>query len=604
MAQRCPECGAPVEEAPWCGACGARLAVRAAAPADVEADGSPSDPGRPWLRRLAVVAVLGVLGSLVVLGGDGELPSPAPPAAGDRATRLVDEVVPPVLPDRTAADRQFAARGTVLWTRSDLGPRPRAQDVTPAGADHVVVEARLLRTGGPVTDDELRLLPAAATTSAFDEDGTWAVAEFGRVVLGGPTPAVTDVVPDGWRPAGPAVAWTDGTPVLRDTDGHLALLAADGTSRWRTGEPVRPDGPVGDRWVAGRRPDGSPVAVHLADGLVVALPAPALALHGDRAVTRPGDVVAVDLRTGAEAWRRTATGATWRALGAGLVAEGPGVAVLVDPVTGAERGRVEGTDVVATDDVVVVGDPEEVEAVTWSGRGRWRLRLAAATVVPVDATRVAVRADPPAGARVTLLDAASGVVLAAAVLPTAVDRALVTSGTAVWVVEAGAPVAVVDRRTGVDVAEESAAAPPPDDDLRFGAGPGAVTVVGGAATLRGTSGGVTQWTVPFGSPLTVAPRRAGTSVLALLADGTVAALDPRTGEVRWRRVLAAVPTAVASDGTMLLVGTDDGQVLRLDPGGRVVTRTVAGSGPVEALAAGRPAAALVGGRLVGIDVDG
>lgn len=605
MSQQCPECGAPVAGAPWCGECGARIAPSDAAIATAsDADGPVSRDERWWLRRVAVVAVLGVLGSLVALRGQtvptgSELSIPE-----DRSTGVGDEVVPPVLlSDRGVASRQFAPRGSAAWVRSDL-PSTQPVGIRRAGAEHVLVGNRLLATAG-ASDDALRSLPGPVRDSVLDEDGRWAVAEFGRVVLGGVTTGVTDVVPDGWSPTGAAVAWHEGDPVLRDDGGRLGLLAADGTMQWRTAGPVTATGLVGERWLAGVAADGGDVAVRLADGRTVQLTSPALALVGDIAVTEPGDVVGVALPSGGEAWRRAATAATWRAVGDALVTEKPDAATRVDPETGDELDRVEGSSPLATDEVVVVRNAAGIEAITWSGRARWRLRLDAnATLLAVDATRVAVRVAPPSGARITIIEAATGLVVADEILPAPVGRTLEVRGDELLVIEGDEVVAVVDRQTGADVDDADVAGPAPGAALAFGVGDGAVEVSAGVATLRGSSGDATLWTLPLRSPLAGEPVRSGTSVLVYLADGTVTSIAPQTGEPRWRRVLGSSPSAAASDGIALLVGTVDGEVLRLDPSGEVVTRTVVGTSAVEAIAAGRPAAALLGGRLVGIDLDG
>ncbi len=616
MAEQCPECGAPVDGAPWCGACGARIAPTEGAVAAGPSSGggrSASHDDRPWGRRLAVLVVLGVVGSLVVLRGQ-TVPTVSTPSTPEAPTTGVDgEVLPPVLlPDRGDSGRQFAARGSTTWTRSDLALPAAVHDVRPAGAGHVLVGDQLLATpGGPA--GRLRTLPVPALAGVFDDEGRWAVAEFGRVVLGDLSTTVVTVVPDGWRPAGAAVAWHDGQPVLRDADGRLGLLAGDGTARWRTDEPVTPTGPVGASWLAGTGADGGAVVVDLDDGRTVALGAPALAIvgdvavtrQGDAAVTRPGDVVAVLLPDVREVWRRPATDAAWRAVGDALVARTSDGVTRVDPATGEELGRATGADVAATVDAVVVRGPEGLGASTWDGRSVWRLRLDEdAVLLAVDETRVAVRVSPPAGARLTVLEGATGSVVGDGILPTSGGRTLEVREDRLLVVDGGELAAVVDRDSGADVTAGPSLAEPSAPTLRFGVGGAAVEVDVGAATLRGRSDGATTWTLPFGSPLTAPPARAGTSVVALLADGTVTAIDPRSGEPRWRRKLASTPTAAASDGTMLLVGTADGEVLRLDPSGVVVTRTVVGTGAVEALAAGRPAAALLARALVGVDVDG
>ncbi len=604
MARRCPECDAPVDGAPWCGACGARVPITADGVSSGATGGGTAPPReRPWLRRTTGLVVLGALGTLLVVGGG----DPAPPVPATPADALPDgEVLPPVLlSDRAIAGRQFAPRGSVLWSRTDLVSPSRAGGVTPAGSDHLLVSGNLLWTGDGPAGEMLDRLPVAAASGAFDPSGQWAVAEFGRVVLGGTTPTVQAVVPDGWRPTGSAVAWHLGAPVLRDDAGHLGLLGDDGAPRWRTPEPVSVVGPVGAAWAAGVRVDGRPVVVALADGHIVDLPAPALAILGDLVVTRPDDVVAVDAATGSTVWRRAAEARTWRAVGGALVAESVDAAVRVDPATGTDRDRVEGADLVAGEDVVLVRAGDRLEAVAWSGASRWRLRLAAgATVLAVDDERVAVLVGPPAGARLTVYESATGLVVADTVLPASDDRALSIRGEELWVIASGAPVAVVDRRSGADVTSTAMPTTGTGVSLEFRAGGRTVMVTAGVATLRGTSDGSTLWTMPLDAPLIADPAPSGTSVLALLADGTVVSVNPGTGELRWRSVLDVAPTAVASDGMVLLVGTDDGQVLRLDPSGDVVTRTVAGTGPVQALVAGRPAAALLGDRLVGLDVDG
>lgn len=207
-------------------------------------------------------------------------------------------------------------------------------------------------------------------------------------------------------------------------------------------------------------------------------------------------------------------------------------------------------------------------AVAWPDRGGHDDADLAAPVVPVEEQTILPPEPPPAPSDVRRQFAAEGRVVA-------------------------------DRPRGDDDPPLSA-----PDDLVFTAADGTVDVDVADGELLGRVDGDVVWRRALPATLAFAPVRTGTSVLVALVDGTVASLDPGDGDVWWERVLDATPTAAASDGGLLLVGTAEGQVLRLDPSGNVVTTVDVGPGAVERIVVGRPATVVLPDRVVEVAVDG
>lgn len=606
MRQQCPECGAPTEAAPWCGACGARLSAAPAA----EAEG-PSRDG----SRGRFVAALGVLGLVVVaVLASPDAPNAGPDGGGERGDVAGDEIV---LPERagagasTTVDPATSAAEAVrapLWQRREVPRATPGTDVIAAGSDHVVVGDRVVATTGS-TATALLGLPAPLRTGAFAPDGRWAIAEHGRLVVGtlGASVASSVALTGQTAPVGTAVAWVEEDPVIPDSAGHLVRLTGDGTVVWRTATPVAPGGPVGARWLAGVRDGGGPVAVALDSGGVVDLPVPALAILDDLVVLRREAVVGRDLRTGRDRWRRPDVGAQWRVVGDTLVAAGEREFVRVDPADGTDSGRVEGAAGIPTVVGVAVLQPARVQLLDWDGDERWTVDLPQQTigeVVAVDAARVALVAHTEEGSRVVVFRAEDGGVAADAPLRAVASATITGDGEVVALLDDEGSLLTVDAETGRDVAAE-----PPDrsgtpGQLMFAVRGEDVAVSVGVVSAQGRVGPDTTWTVVLDAPVAVPPVATGTSLVVGLADGTVVTVDPVGGGIRWRRDIGVLPTAVAGDGTLLLVGTADGQVVRLDSSGQEVSRLTAGPGPVLGLVAGRPAAALLGDRLVGLDPTG
>ncbi|MDZ7790075.1 MAG: PQQ-binding-like beta-propeller repeat protein [Xanthomonadales bacterium] len=185
------------------------------------------------------------------------------------------------------------------------------------------------------------------------------------------------------------------------------------------------------------------------------------------------------------------------------------------------------------------------------------------------------------------------------------ERGLAAAGDVVVLLAAGEPVLAVDVASGQDAdappAVDATATTEPDEPT-FPTGGRTMTVEVVEERLRGTVDDAEAWRFLLPAPLAAPLVRSGPTLVVALTDGTVAAIDPVRGEARWQRDLEVVPTAVAGDGTLLLVGTADGRVLRLDPEGRVVTTSQVGGGAVVALVADRPAVVLLADRLVGLDL--
>lgn len=612
MVSDCPQCAAPVDAAAarFCGRCGAYLPARSLD----EEPAAPESPSRARRIRVALgaaVALAVVVAAVSRAGlsqqaGPSELAGPSDEVDADREAVQVPvgslELVRPTGAPTAGAGRAFAARGSVVWER-ELPPAATDASVEPAGAAHVLVGGRVVPTAQDAGARVLLGLPAPLRDAAFDADGRWAVGEAGRLVVGSVGEGTTAALEVDWQPDGVAFGWVDGDVLLRDRTGRLVRAVPDGTRRWTTTAVVQPVGPVAGDWQAAVVDDGRTVAVDLTDGSLVDLPGRVLTIDEDIAVVARDDaVVGHDLDTGRELWRRPADGATWRSTRGRLVAAGAGQAERVDPQTGETTDRVSGFVPTATGDVVVVQQQGTLRGLDWDGRVVWErdldVRSTHVTAV-VDDERLAVRSRSDEGVRVSVLRFADGQGLTTVTAPTVRRDLVVGDGVAVLDVEGQVLLAVT--RAGEDAPGPVAAAAD-RPGLSFGTGSAAVEVGAGTTTLEGTGG--QAWTRVLEAPLAVAPARAGTSVVIALVDGTVMAVRPGDGAVRWQRDLEVLPTALASDGTMLLVGTADGRVLRLDPAGEPVTTVVVGQGAVAAVAPGRPAVALLGDRLVGLSVVG
>jgi outer membrane protein assembly factor BamB len=105
-----------------------------------------------------------------------------------------------------------------------------------------------------------------------------------------------------------------------------------------------------------------------------------------------------------------------------------------------------------------------------------------------------------------------------------------------------------------------ASKPPPPAPLQDIASPIAIRVLWQASIGRG------------GDAL-LSPAVAGDRVVAAAADGTVTALDPATGGERWRvRLPARISGGVAADDRLVVVGSEEGEVIALDDDGRKLWR--------------------------------
>lgn len=547
---------------------------------------------------MLAIALVGLVTAAALLGPTPTTVDPAPVA-----TSAEDVEVPVGAAALGASDdgdaavpgagRVFAAEGSVRWERELPAPTP-VDDVVAAGPGHVLVGDRVVPTGPGGAAPTLLALPPAVRAGALDDDGRWAVAEDGRVTLGAVdlAAATTVEVVGPWVPDGPVVAWSDGEPVIGSASGVLGRVGRAGEVRWTTPEPLGEVAAVGERWLA--TGGDAPTAVSLADGRVVPLDVVPLAFHDDLAVLPGPEVLGRDLVDGTDRWTRPDLAGRWRQVGEHLVVVAAGAALRIDPATGQERGRVDGFVPAATASTVVVQVQSRLQAMAWSGRLVWERELdARATHVlrAVAGDRVAVLSEGPDGARVTVLDAADGATLTVAPSVAASSRALSVDGGVATVRDGAQSLLTVAVTDGADR---------PAGEAGDATGRSVPDVEVGVVTLRGED----RWTRTLDAPVVAGPARAGTSIVLGLGDGSVVAVAPSDGTVRWRRALDVLPTSVASDGVQLLVGTADGTVLRLDDEGVAVTRAVVGSGRVEAVVPGRPALALLGDRLVAVDLDG
>ena len=579
-------CGTQAPEgARWCGRCGARLE-----PPEQEPTVGDPTVGAPTLGDRTV-------GDRIVGGPDvqdtgtgGEAVSPhrtpdlaSGQGAGDQprvrvallvvlvallslAALLVPRSPPPPeallgrLDDATGRSSTATPPSGPLeqrWSVPLEPPRPGpGEAASAAGPDHVLVSGVLLEAGG--AGDE-RTWPDVLAGATDPVTGRWAVVEGDLLTLGDVTGVVQDRSglrdgPADWQPVGPAVGWVEGDPLLVAPDGRVGRVTPGGSVRWVAAgtwtEPRRrgawllaaapvDEGPVDDRWVV-VDPDTGREVLHVTGTRPV--------LAADVVVQAVDDeLVATDVRSGREAWRRQLPPRTGGGsgiiglfaapgdaelvgtpLGAVLLLDVPGAplrAQLLDPVDGriaaevALPGRLRsasGRLRVGVDEQGVVAVDERVTARGWDGSERW-----------------SIQPGPTRDAALQLLEGTGDVVLSAAT-----DR-----GTGVPDARSRVVLDAADGSIGARLGPVLAA---PDGTLL-------AAEVGGIVALRGTD----------------LPTVAG-----------VAWIDPLDGTSARERALRLVARAGGDGDQVVLAGTRRGTqqtaelVLSPRPGGATTRRTL------------------------------
>ncbi|MBW3562137.1 MAG: PQQ-binding-like beta-propeller repeat protein [Actinobacteria bacterium] len=484
------------------------------------------------------------------------LPNPGQPTLAGPVL-VIDTARGPVALDR--------ATGEVRWEAPVVG----VERFTTDGEDRILLSRSADITAVDATDGTMMwsvpTFPGPDTGFAVADRDTVVVATSGNAVIRALHADTGDLR---WeqRHSGAILtppALVDGLVYVQDGDGDLhAFDAQTGDETWAH-TPERDDfGPLtaGSGVVVRWSFEGRHVALNAATGrelwswtwraFQAGFAHAGLVIAPERA---QGRVRALDARTGQERWVTTGifvSGVT--AAGDGLYAATGDQIVALEVHDGTERWRVEPSDPTgppgyptATVDgervyVSTVGGPL-VAVDRASGTERWRFDPAT------------VEDDLPTDNR-------SGITSVAVPFR---ERVIVTSNRAVYTLDAATG--------GVE------------DRFQTSVGPGAVPVVAQGMVIVDLGPSVIgldaaslqlrwQWTAPaagarIGSHPVTPPTLHGDVVLVGGGDGTLAALDPRTGAPRWDLDLgAAVISRPGVSGNTIVVRTETGDIRAFDAG--------------------------------------